>query len=99
MELGTKDMISFIASFSGSIITGYLFFINLVSLNTLIFILVGAIIVIIIAGFQSKIYKLTEETKKISENNKKLDEKLKIYERLINIEARLISLEKNDKKN
>ncbi len=86
-----------IVLFIASIFSAYLFAVGVINLTTVIFIVIGSLIVIIIASFQSKIKKTQEDVEGQSNEVKRLNEKLKIYEQLVDLKARIISLEKGRK--
>ena len=88
--MGSKDIgVPFIIVLMINIISTYLLSIQIIDFITLIFIIIGSIVIIIIIGFQLKINKIKEELDNQKTEQQKLNEKLKIYDRLSKIEKRL----------
>ena len=88
--MGSKDIgVPFIIVLMINIISTYLLSIQIIDFITLIFIIIGSIVIIIIIGFQLKINKIKEELDNQKTEQQKLNEKLKIYDRLSKIAKRL----------
>ena len=94
MEISSKDIIFFVLNIMANIFSTYLFYLNIITLDILIFIFIGSVTFIVITSFQLKMNKFVDEFDKIKVSQKKFDERLKMHKQLINIEARLIALEK-----
>ncbi len=73
---------STIITFIVSLISGYLFIENQITFETLIWIVIGAISIMVIVIYQD----IQEELGNQRLEQKRLDEKLKIYKRLAKIE-------------
>ena len=88
--MGSKDIgVPFIIVLMINIISTYLLSIQIIDFITLIFIIIGSIVIIIIIGFQLKINKIKEELDNQKTEQQKLNEKLKIYERLAKLENKV----------
>lgn len=92
-EIGIPFVIGLITNIAAT----YFFTIQKINLTSLIFILIGSLVVIIIMSFQLKLNETKEEIEKIEIEQKKIGEKLKIHEQLIDIKAEIKEIKRRIK--
>lgn len=93
--INSRDIaIPSIIAFTINAISAYLFALHTINISTLIFIVIGSIVVILIIGIQLKTRGSSERLNNLELEQQKLVEKLKIHEQLIDMKAEIKELQK-----
>jgi hypothetical protein len=87
-------VMSLVIGLFASLISGYLFYLEIINLNLMLYLVFGSIFIVVILITQANSYEIEIRLTNSERVEKLLIEKLKIYEQLIEVKVELKELQK-----